>query len=164
MAQEAAVVRAIRSWIFYADLSSLPKRRSVLPRFLAKELYIIRSFSGKPGVILCHANRSALTSSQGTTAALVRECRFDRRQAEICNFTSSPALIFLRFQMKIRSRYRAKRRNYRGTRDPHRAINTALRSGARDAFFIVFDRRARFTRVGLEKSNPTTFRRIMKVW
>lgn len=35
------------------------------------------------------------------------------RPVRICNFKSSPALIFLRFQMEIRSRYRVKRCNYR---------------------------------------------------
>ncbi|KYM82249.1 hypothetical protein ALC53_07249 [Atta colombica] len=44
-------------------------RSTILPRFLAKELYIIRSFSENLGVILYYANRFALTSSQAQCIA-----------------------------------------------------------------------------------------------
>lgn len=134
-------------WIFHSDLSSLPKR------FLAKELYIIRSFPGNPGAILrtdlMLTDLPSLIAPQGTTAPLASECRFDRRR--ICNFESSGTHLSSILQMEIRSRYRVINVVIITMRRP---IKTAFRSGACAAFFIVFVRVA--CSVDFEKRSPTS--------
>lgn len=80
------------------------------------------------------------------------------RPARIYNFKSSPALIFLRFQMEIRSRYHVKRCNYRGTRDPPSDKYAPERRP-----WCLFHRFRLARAVDLEKSSPT-FKYIMKAW
>jgi len=125
------------------------------------------SFARFPGTLVrsyIYANRSALTSSQGTMAVLVRVPLWSSAGLHGYVISSHPQHL---------SFFDSKWKSVLGIvlsvviiaeRAIHWAINTALQNGARDAFFIVFERRARFTRVGLEKSSPRTFKRIMKTW
>jgi len=156
MAQETAVVRTIRGWISYSDLSSLPKRRSTLPRFLAKELCIIRSFPGNPGTILYRANRSALTAPRRYYGRFRSRVPLWSSTSQWCRHVilSRPQYLSF-FDFKWKSVLGIASSVIIIANAMRRTIKTALRSGACSAFFLSFLIAARgLPRIALEKSSP----------